>query len=129
MSIGIVGEENLSVERSRQLRKNMPIPEARLWNALRALRPLGYHFRRQVEIGQRYYVDFCCHNAGLVIEVDGDTHFIGDAPERDRVRDRFLEGEGYRVLRVPNGEVMHNLEGVMRLILGTLTADPAPPSP
>ena len=107
----------------------MPIPEAKLWNALRALRPLGHHFRRQVEIGQRYHVDFCCHGAGLIIEVDGETHFWGDAPKRDQIRDAFLTGEGYRVLRVPNDEVMHNLDGVMTLVLKMLEAGPAHPSP
>ncbi|MBJ3785909.1 endonuclease domain-containing protein [Devosia sediminis] len=119
---------DMCVDRARHLRRNMPIPEAKLWNALRLLRAQGYHFRRQVEIGRRYYVDFCCHASGLVIEVDGDTHFAGNAPARDRVRDAFLNGEGYRVLRVPNGEVMHNLEGVMTLVLHTL-ASPAHPSP
>lgn len=64
----------MSVERARQLRKNMGAPEAKLWNALRELRLLGHHFRRQVPLG-RYYADFCCHKARLVIEVDGDTHF------------------------------------------------------
>lgn len=107
----------------------MPIPEAKLWNALRALRPLGHHFRRQVEIGHRYYVDFCCHGAGLMIEVDGETHFWGDAPKRDQIRDAFLTGEGYRVFRVHNDEVMHNLDGVMTLVLKMLEAGPAHPSP
>jgi len=107
----------------------MPVTEIRLWKALRMLRSQGHHFRRQVEIGRRYYVDFCCHASKLVIEVDGETHFVGNTPERDQVRDAFLIGEGYRVLRVPNDQVMHNLDGVMMLVLNALTADPAPPSP
>lgn len=119
----------MSIERARQLRKNMPIPEAKLWHALRMLRAQGHHFRRQVEIGRRYYVDFCCHASKLVIEVDGDSHFLGNEPVRDQIRDAFLTGEGYRVLRVPNGEVMHNLDGVMILVLNMLTSHPAPPSP
>ncbi len=119
----------MSVERARDLRKNMAIPEAKLWSALRLLRAQGYHFRRQVEIGRRYYVDFCCHASGLIVEVDGDTHFVGGGPMRDQIRDGFLTGEGYRVLRVPNGEVMHNLEGVMAVVLNALRDGPAPPSP
>lgn len=130
MNIGFGWEARLlSIERARQLRKNMPIPEAKLWNALRMLRSQGHHFRRQVEIGRRYHVDFCFHASGLIIEVDGDTHYVGNAPERDQIRDAFLEGEGYQVLRVPNREVMHNLDGVMTLVLNALTAGPAPPSP
>lgn len=119
----------MSIQRARQLRKTMPAPEAKLWNALRTLRPQGHHFRRQVEIGQRYYVDFCCHASRLVIEVDGDTHFMGNAPKRDQVRDAFLAREGYRVLRVTNDEVMRNLEGVMVPVGSALAAGPAPPSP
>jgi very-short-patch-repair endonuclease len=130
MNIGYPFQESsLSIDLARQLRKNMPIPEAKLWSALRSLRPQGHHFRRQVEIGRRYYVDFCCHASGLIIEVDGDTHFVGNAPERDQARDAFLNSEGYRVLRVPNGEVMRNLDGVMILVLEALAVGPAPPSP
>jgi very-short-patch-repair endonuclease len=119
----------MSIERARHLRKNMPAPEIKLWTALRTLRSQGHHFRRQVEIGRRYYVDFCCHASKLVIEVDGDSHFVGDEQVRDQIRDAFLSGEGYRVLRVPNREVMHNLDGVMTLVLDMLDARPAPPSP
>jgi very-short-patch-repair endonuclease len=110
----------MSIERARVLRKNMPAPEAKLWNALRALRPLGHHFRRQVEIGDRYYADFCCHGARLIIEVDGDTHYISGAPERDRIRDAFLSQAGYTVLRVTNLDVMQNLDGVITVILQAL---------
>ena len=42
----------MSVQRARQLRKVMSAPEAKLWNGLRALRPLGHHFRRQVPLGR-----------------------------------------------------------------------------
>jgi very-short-patch-repair endonuclease len=118
----------LGIERARHLRKNMPAPEARLWNALRELRPLGFHFRRQVEFGKRYYLDFCCHSAKLVVEVDGDTHCLGRAPERDARRDAFIQSEGYRVLRVTNLDVMDNIDGVITVILDALGAPPSPRS-
>jgi very-short-patch-repair endonuclease len=117
----------MSVERARQLRKTMPAPEAKLWNALRALRALGHHFRRQVPLG-RYYADFCCHKSRLVIEIDGDTHFGDEAVARDAVRDAFIRNEGYRVLRATNQDVMRNLDGVMTVILGLL-AEPPPSLP
>ncbi len=119
----------VSIERARQLRKTMGTPEATLWNALRALRPLGYHFRRQVPLG-RYYADFACHAQRLVIEVDGDTHGSVEAQRYDVERDRFIAGEGYRVLRVPNDEVIGNIEGVMTLVLAALEQTPTlNPSP
>ncbi len=95
----------------------MPAPEAALWNALRQLKPLGFHFRRQVPLGH-YYADFACHRPRkLVIEVDGWTH---NSPGYDAERDRFMQTEGYKILRVSNDEVMRNLDGVVRAILADL---------
>ena len=109
----------MSVERARELRKVMGAPEARLWNALRELRALGHHFRRQVQI-DRYYADFCCHRACLVVEVDGDTHFHDAAAAYDARRDEILRREGYRVLRITNTDVMGNIDGVITTILAAL---------
>ena len=115
----------LGIERARELRKRMTVPEARLWNALRELRALGLHFRRQVPLGY-YYADFACHGRRLVVEVDGDLHGTDAAIKYDLRRDAFMNAEGYRVLRVSNEEVMHNLDGVMTTILAAL--DQPPPS-
>jgi very-short-patch-repair endonuclease len=87
--------------------------EAAMWTALRTMKPLGLHFRRQLPIG-RYYADFACHHPRLVIEVDGETHIY---PEYDAERDAFIRAEGYKVLRVSNLDVLHNIEGVMRLVM------------
>ena len=84
-----------------------------MWNALRQLKPLGLHFRRQVPLG-RYYADFACHHPRLVIEVDGETH---TRPDYDAKRDAFMRAEGYKVLRVSNVDVLHNIEGVLRLVM------------
>ena len=116
------------IARARSLRKRMPPMEAKLWNALRELKPLGYHFRRQVPLG-RYFVDFACHASRLVIEVDGETH---TNPAYDRARDAFLLKEGYRVLRVINDDVRDHLDAVMTAVLarlGALSADDAPDYP
>ena len=101
----------------------MGAPEAKLWNALRDIRPLGFHFRRQVPLG-RYYADFACHGSRLIVEVDGETHASDAAQKYDAVRDAFLRGEGYQVLRVSNFEVMRNIEGVMTLVLDLLQQPP-----
>ncbi|MBK1794336.1 endonuclease domain-containing protein [Devosia sp. WQ 349] len=107
----------MSIKRARELRKNMPEPEAKLWDALREIKPLGFHFRRQVPIGP-YYADFACHQAKLVIEVDGDSHAGREAS--DARRDGFLESVGFEVLRVGNVDVMQNLDGVMREVVDLL---------
>ena len=103
-----------TVARSRALRRNMTPAERKLSRALREALP-DVHFRHQVPLGP-YYADLACHAARLVIEVDGGQH----GEERDAGRTRFMEGEGYRVLRFWNNEVMENLDGVLRMIADAL---------
>jgi very-short-patch-repair endonuclease len=43
-----------------------------------------------------YIVDFYCHEAKLVIEVDGGIHFIDDNPEYDKFRTLQLEAFGLK---------------------------------
>ena len=103
-----------TVARARALRRDMTPAERKLWRALRAVRP-NAHFRHQVPFGP-YYADFASHAARLVIEVDGGQH----TPQRDAARTRFLEREGYRVLRFWNNEVIENLDGVLAVIAAAL---------
>ena len=56
--------------RARTLRQNMTEAERRVWQILRSHRMTGYQFRRQVPIG-RYIADFACHEARLIVEIDG----------------------------------------------------------
>ena len=119
----------MSTERARELRKNMPAPEARLWNLLRAEPLRVHHFRRQVALGP-YYADFASHSAKLVIEVDGWTHATDAELAHDQRRDAFIRSEGYDILRVTNVDVMENPEGVMSVLLAALEkcAQPATPT-
>src|SRR5262249_31365441 len=73
----------------------------------------GYRFRRQVPIGG-FIADFVCQAARLIVEIDGGQHDLSSEEEAGRTR--FLEGEGYRVLRVWNNEVLENAEGVRAVI-------------
>jgi len=109
---------------ARALRAAMTPQERRLWEKLRAVnRMIAAHFRRQAPVGP-YIADFAALSHRLVIEVDGGGH---GGPE-DRVRDAWLEAEGFTVLRFWNSEVDGNLEGVMRVVLDVLESPP-PPSP
>jgi very-short-patch-repair endonuclease len=103
--------------RARAMRREMPEPELRLWLQLRATRFEGVKFRRQKVVG-RYIVDFAANDPGLVVELDGDTHAFQE--DYDRERTRFLEGEGYRVVRYTNLEVMQNLDGVLVHLAGVI---------
>jgi len=84
--------------------------ERRLWRILARRQIAGRKFRRQHPIG-RYIVDFVCLERRLIIEVDGGQH----AWESDD-RQRWLEAEGYRVLRFWNNQVLTDLENVHTVI-------------
>jgi very-short-patch-repair endonuclease len=105
----------MAPSRARELRKSMTPHEVKLWLRLRALRTIGYHFRRQSPLAP-YVVDFECRQARLVIEVDGDQHGFDEHRQRDAVRDQALERRGYKVLRFSNGEVTREIDGVMEAI-------------
>ena len=82
--------------------------ERRVWQILRLHQMMGYKFRRQVPIG-RYIADFACHEARLIVEIDGGQHERSSPPERER--SGFLQSEGYRILRFWNDEVKPQLRG------------------
>ena len=80
-----------------------------LWQELRANK-LGIHFRRQ-HIIAGFIVDFYCHKAALVIEVDGDIHDLQQ--EDDARREHVLNEIGLRIARFRNEEVISDLPLVM----------------
>jgi very-short-patch-repair endonuclease len=102
-----------------------------MWRILKHFRESGVHFRRQVHIGT-YYVDFACLNPSLAIEVDGSTHGHAVAQSNDAVRDDYLRGRGFRVLRVWNGDVLRNPESVHHMValeLADISRPASPPTP
>ena len=109
-----------AVLRARTLRRDSTDAEKLLWRALRTQLP-GTKFRRQMPIGP-YFADFACFGAKLIVELDGGQH--AEATEQDAARTRFIEAQGYRVMRFWNSDVMSNLDGVVQSI-----ADALPPSP
>ena len=86
----------------------------------------GYHFRRQVPVGQ-YVVDFVCLKAQLVVEVDGSQHLA--AVTRDDQRTVTLQSRGFRVLRFWDNDVLQRTEGVLEAIRVALLETPTLHSP
>jgi very-short-patch-repair endonuclease len=107
-------------DQARRLRKEMSLPEIRLWQTLRA-QPSGFKFRRQHPSGP-YVADFYCHEARLVIEVDGEAHGRGNAPARDERRDEWFGEKGLSVLRIPAVEILNDLDNVLAGILARTNA-------
>ena len=98
---------------ARNLRKRFTDAEKLLWRYLRAKQLEGFKFRRQQPIGN-YIVDFVCFEKGVVIEVDGGQHAV--ERDKDKERDKWLKGQGLKVLRFWNNEVLTNIAGVLEVI-------------
>jgi len=62
----------------------------------------------------KYILDFVCLEKRVVIEVDGGQHM--DQEGYDKIRDYWIKGHGYQVLRFWNNEVLRNMEGVLTVI-------------
>ena len=107
------------LERAKELRREMTPAEIQLWQRLRANRLDGWHFRRQ-QIIDGFIVDFYCHRAGLVIEVDGPIHQQQKIEDVERAK--ALSKRGLRIIRFTNQEVMNNLDQVLRQIESELVS-------
>jgi len=101
-------------ERAKALRREMTPCERKLWYHLRANRLCGFHFRRQ-QIIDGYIVDFYCHQARLVVEVDGSSHL--DQKDYDQARDAHLTVLELKVLRFFNSDVDRDINHVLETIL------------
>ena len=118
---------NLMSERARRMRREKGDAERKLWYKLREFNRHGFQFRQQAPIGP-FIADFCDHSAKLIIEVDGAQHGEAKGLAVDKRRTRWLESQGYRVLRFWNNEVLANVDGVevaIVLAVGLLTENGA----
>ncbi|MSP83039.1 MAG: endonuclease domain-containing protein [Alphaproteobacteria bacterium] len=110
--------------RARGLRARSTDAERRMWNALRNRVLAGGEVPAPGTIGP-YYADFLCHEARLVVEIDGGQHIGRDETTRDA---RFAQA-GFRIVRFWSNDVMRNLEGVLTALRRTLLETPHPPGP
>ena len=99
-----------------ELRKEPTPAERKLWSRIRDDQ-LGFSFRRQHAIGN-YIPDFVCIEKKLIVELDGSQHL--EQEEYDEERTKYLESEGYKVIRFWNNEVTNNIDGVILAILHAL---------
>ena len=105
----VVGKrvEECKVALARAMRREMTSCEAKLWERLRRS-SLGVSFRRQQVIAG-FIADFYCHQAALVVEVDGPIHEAGYDAERDRV----FAGHHVATLRFTNRQVEEQIGVVL----------------
>ncbi len=103
---------NLTVN-AKILRKNMTKEERHLWYDFLKIYPV--RFLRQKVI-DNYIVDFYCHKARLIIELDGSGHYEEKGQLKDKIRTERIEKRNLTVIRIPNNEVNRNFEGVCAYI-------------
>ena len=92
-----------------------------LWEALRSRRLENLRFRSQHGYGA-FIFDFYCASHRLVVEVDGGYHEEAEQAQKDAERDQFLRSLGFRVLRLANHDVLHDLPQALRKIKEATTA-------
>ncbi len=95
----------------RKLRRDLTPAEKLFWSYVANKQFLGLKFIKQHGIGS-YIVDFCCRSKMVIVEIDGDSHFIDSNLEADHKRTQYLESLGYKVIRYNNDEVLNNIDGV-----------------
>lgn len=100
---------------ARELRQRETHAEKLLWKSLRGGRLDGLKFRRQHPVG-RYFADFACESARLIIELDGGVHDQDDTHLNDHVRQQEIEALAWFVLRFRNEQVTGALDTVLDAI-------------
>ena len=72
---------------AKNLRKNATPQEKHLWYDF--LSKYEVRFQRQKAI-DNFIADFYCHQAKLIIEIDGSQHFTQEGIQKDRFRTEIL---------------------------------------
>jgi very-short-patch-repair endonuclease len=107
------GAKPSTLEAARILRENMTFHEELLWERLKHKQICGVRFRRQHPI-DFFIAYFYCHQAKLVVEIDGEIHY--QQKEYDNGRSGEMERYLIKVIRFTNSDVENNIEDVVRQI-------------
>ncbi len=123
---GQTNKKIVSNKLQNKLRNTPTDAERTLWQHLRQRQLERCKFRRQHPYGD-YILDFVCLERKVIVEVDGSQH--ADNLAYDQARTGYLERGGFTVLRFWNNEIFDNIEGVIEVILTTLTRHTIPTQP
>ncbi|MEM1132232.1 MAG: DUF559 domain-containing protein [Pseudomonadota bacterium] len=99
-----------NTERAQELRRQATPAERKLWQYLSKRQLHGYKLSRQIPIDP-YVCDFVCRSEKLIIELDGYSHETAQKANANRTR--YLQQQGYRIIRFTNDNVFQNVEGVL----------------
>ena len=97
-------------EYARELRtETVSKAEKVIWKGLLSRKQTGERFLRQRPV-HHFIVDFFAPEIGLIIEIDGNSHF--NKGDYDRYREDKLVSLGYTLIRFSEGDAVHNLDVV-----------------
>ena len=113
-----VQEYGLLKANAKENRNHLTEAESIFWEIAKGS-GLGEKCRRQYIIGT-YIVDFFFRGSRLIVELDGGYHSSIEQKEADSIRQRWLEKQGYTVLRFSNEEVLCNIDQTIETIKNKL---------
>ncbi len=102
---------------ARMLRKCLTRQEKHLWYDFLQTYPIKIYKQRIIG---NYIVDFYCHRAKLVIELDGSQHYTNKGKEYDQARTDELNAHGLTVIRFSNKDIDDRFEQVCYIIDETI---------
>ena len=108
-----IKKNNSLLDIAKILRRNMTRQEKHLWYDFLQHYPIKIYKQRIVD---NFIVDFYCHQARLVIEIDGSQHYTPEGKSHDEARTEIIERYGLYVLRFSNSDVDKNFTGVCYMI-------------
>jgi very-short-patch-repair endonuclease len=114
--------KSLNRTRAKEMRHDPVQFEKMMWAELRNRKLGGFKFKRQVLIGS-YIADFVCPDRRLIVEMDGPFH--AERRGYDAARDRYLEAQGYKVLRFTNDETGWDVAMTLNIIRHELEKRPS----
>ena len=108
-----IKKNNKLLNVARSLRRNMTRQEKHLWYDFLRHYPVKIYKQRIID---NFIADFYCHNARLIIELDGSQHYTEQGQLHDEARTEILEKYGLYVLRFSNKDIDDKFEGVCIMI-------------
>ena len=99
------------------LRHNMTRQEKHLWYDFLQHYPTKIYKQRIID---NFIADFYCHQARLVIELDGSQHYSSAGKLHDAQRTEVFKKYGLQVLRFSNKDIDEKFNGVCYMIDKTI---------
>ena len=115
----MIPKNNTMLNRAKELRRDMTPQERKLWYMFLRTYPVKFYKQRIIE---SFIVDFYCHAAKLVIEIDGSQHYEPQGQAYDEERTAILKKYGLEVLRFSNHEINTDFRAVCEYIDNTVKA-------